>query len=160
MAIVLTLNPRELGKFERKLKAKFDTIIRESLEATARQAQLEARALARRQGILDRGGFQRGLRVVAKGRDSITLYNTAPHARFVEGGRRAGARMPPKAPILAWVLRRGMPASAWWPVARKIAERGIKPRRVLTQPTFQRRMRKLMRDNALRSLNKAIRGMR
>jgi hypothetical protein len=66
-----------------------------------------------------------------------TIRATAPHARPVEFGRRAGARMPPVSAIESWVTAHGMPAEAAFVVARAIGRRGIPPRPFLLN-TFAR----------------------
>lgn len=160
MAINIKVDMRKLGKFERKLGEQFRTTLSDAITKAAAEVQAEARKLALRKKIFDLGRFYGGLRAVPKGGTSLTLYNTARHSPFVEGGRRAGARMPPLAAILPWVLRRGMPASAAFPVARKIAKRGIKPRRVMTQPTFQRRARSILARHVNDAFKKATRRAR
>ncbi|MBI1234884.1 MAG: hypothetical protein GC208_10325 [Alphaproteobacteria bacterium] len=37
---------------------------------------------------------------------SVTLYNSAPHAEFVEEGTRPRSKMPPLLPILLWLSRK------------------------------------------------------
>lgn len=160
MAVVIQVDMRKLGKFERQLSSRMGPALSAAIARAAIEIQADARSLALREKIYDRGRFYSGLRVVTKGQYGITAYNTAKHSIFVEGGRRPGARMPPKAAILAWVLRHGMPASAWWPVARKIAQRGIKPRKVLTQPTFQKRARATLNRHVREALTKAVRSSR
>lgn len=160
MAVVIKVDMRNLGKFEKRLAGRLAPALAAAVTRAAAEIQTDARSLALREKIYDRGRFYSGLRVVPKGQYALTIYNTAKHAVYVEAGRRPGARMPPKAPILAWVLRRGMPASAWWPVARKIAIKGIAPRKVVTQPTFQRRARATLNRHVVAALKAATRGAR
>jgi len=160
MAINLKTDMRKLGKYERRLGTQFASVLSSAVTKAAAEIQAEARRLALRKKIYDLGRFHAGLRAVPKGANSVTLYNTTKHAPFVEGGRRAGARMPPREAILPWVLRKGLPASAAWPIARAIARRGIKPRRVITQPTFQRRARSILAKHVNAAMQKAHRRAR
>jgi hypothetical protein len=66
----------------------------------------------------------------------------ADYSRWVEGkinqfrfGRRPG-RMPPDAPIRAWVAIKGLPESAVFPIRRKIAREGTRAQPFLT-PSFE-----------------------
>lgn len=56
------------------------------------------------------------------------------YAVVVHEGRRAGSRMPPLDPIKAWARRHGLPESAAFPIARKIARKGTKGRKYLAGP--------------------------
>lgn len=156
MAVNLKIDMRKLGKFERSLGAKYETTLKRALKKAAVEILDAARQRALQQRIYDLGRFFSGLRAVARKDYSITVYNTAKHAVFVERGRRAGARMPPKRAILEWVLRHGMPASAWYPVARKIAERGIRPRKVVESQTFHRLAKQIMRDRVAEAMDEAM----
>lgn len=49
----------------------------------------------------------------------------APHALVNEKGRGAGKKMPPQGVLLPWMARHGIPASAEFPVRRKIGRKGI-----------------------------------
>lgn len=131
----IVIKPGELGKFEQRLGRELKAARLRALHAVGQQAT-RMLAFASRP-IKDLGSFGAGWRYQAAF-DRLHLFNTAPHAVYVEGGRRPGAKMPPLDPIRAWVLRHGMPASAAWPVARKIARDGIKARPVLTDPKMQR----------------------
>ncbi len=73
----------------------------------------------------DTGKLKRGLRFTFRGNRGI-IESTAKHTPYVIRGRQPGT-FPPVSAILGWVGRRGMPASAAFPVARKIAEQGIAP---------------------------------
>lgn len=70
---------------------------------------------------------------------------------FVEGGRRAGAKMPPKEPIATWMATVGIDASLEWVIRRSIAKKGIKPKHYLKdwinakEPSWQ----KLLGDAAV-----------
>jgi hypothetical protein len=57
--------------------------------------------------------------------------------KYVEGGRRPG-KMPPLKKISDWCIVVGITASAAYPIARKIAENGIKPKNILRNLIEQR----------------------
>ena len=56
----------------------------------------------------------------------------ADYYRFVESGRKPGSRMPPEAPILAWMKRegiaRGRENEILYAIRKSIAIKGIRPR--------------------------------
>jgi hypothetical protein len=55
----------------------------------------------------------------------------APHAyKFIQSGRRAGARMPPMQALVPWFNALGIPRDRWFPILRAISIRGIQPRDV------------------------------
>ncbi len=79
----------------------------------------------------DTGKLKRGLRFTFRGNKGI-VESTAKHTPFVIRGRQPGT-FPPVNAILGWVGRRGIPASAAFPIARKIAEEGIDPNDFLSR---------------------------
>jgi hypothetical protein len=86
------------------------------------------------------------------GAESVRVFNRMVYATFVEHGRRAGARMPPRAPIERWARSRlGLSAeearAAAYPIARAIAERGIRARPVgaKTLPAIRRAVSRAVR---------------
>lgn len=83
VAVTIKLDMRQLGKFEKRLKARFETELNRAMVKAAAEIQSDARQLALRQKIYDLGRFYGGLRAVPKGGNSVTLYNTAKHAVFV-----------------------------------------------------------------------------
>ena len=88
------------------------------------------------EGAINTGGYRRQWRV-AKIARGARLYNENPAASTIEGGRRAGGRMPPLREVERWARRRmGLSADearrAAYPIARAIARRGLRPRRVMT----------------------------
>lgn len=69
--------------------------------------------------------------------DGAAVFNDRGYAPVIDGGRRAGAPMPPKRAIEQWAMRRlGLSGAearqAAYPIARAIARRGLRPRRVLS----------------------------
>jgi len=58
---------------------------------------------------------------------------TRDYASVVELGRRPGGKLPPRGPIERWTKLVLGDASLWFVVARAIARRGTKPRRMFAQ---------------------------
>ena len=52
---------------------------------------------------------------------------SAIHMKYVESGRRAGAKPPPVAPIKEWARHKGIDEGLAYPIAKSIGEKGIKP---------------------------------
>ncbi len=65
----------------------------------------------------------------------IEIY-AEDYLRYVDQGRRPG-KFPPLQPIKKWVSIKGLPAEAAFPIARKIAMKGINPTRVVN-PTLKK----------------------
>jgi hypothetical protein len=100
-----------------------------AIESQAEQAVADMKAATVAAGKVDRGTLRDGW-TITRFQNQYAFgvrIGGAAHAIFAEDGRRAGARMPPLDVIRDWVQRHGMPASAAYPVARAIAERGIQP---------------------------------
>lgn len=125
--VVISL--QDLGKREFRLSRQ----ARKAAQAESMRACAdEVRELltAKSQPIFDRGLFRAGWRTEVKVK-SIVVRNIVLHAKFVENGRRAGARMPPLKAIREWLIRRGANPGLAFPVARAIAIRGIRARSIL-----------------------------
>jgi hypothetical protein len=89
--------------------------------------------------IKDTGAFKKGWRARAVF-TRLEFWNAVMHAQYVEGGRRAGAAMPPVSVIEAWALRKiGIPGLGFV-IARNIARNGIRPRPVLKRDDTQARL--------------------
>jgi hypothetical protein len=138
MSRIMKVDPRDLGKFEKRLAQR----VRLSVPTALRKAGRRAVGLLkeRSSGIKDLGAFQVGWAAVV-GFNDLELLNRCPWWIYVEMGRRAGARPPPIAAILPWVIRHlGNPDLAWV-VARNIGIRGIKARPVLKDPAVFEQIR-------------------
>ena len=94
-------------------------------------------------GAIDRGQLRRAVTSTASaigtGAQAI-LGVKLPYARPVEEGRRAGATLPPTAPIAAWLGRHGGDPKRAFVVARSIGRRGIRARPYL-KPAAERAVR-------------------
>jgi hypothetical protein len=141
------IRPEDVA-LRRRLSAKrLRTEVQKEQEKFRRNAVAFMRQKAIAKGIYFKGRFVKG--ITADRRASlkleVRLFNRAPHAIFVEMGRRAGARRPPFHVILNWVrIKFGLSGKAAirvaWAVIQKIHFRGIKKRQVLTSPTFRRQL--------------------
>jgi hypothetical protein len=137
---VIEIKAGQLGKFEGRFARELKNAQLRAMHAVGKAA---VRMLAfASKDIKDLGTYQVGWRYQAAF-TKLFLRNIAAHAVNVERGRRAGAAMPPLAPIRAWALRHGMSASAAWPIARAIARRGIPARPVLLKPENQRSIKQV-----------------
>lgn len=86
-------------------------------------------------GAFNTGEFNRAWK--AEGTDyGARVYNDRPYAGVIEGGRRPGSRFPPMKLVARWAQRRlGLSekeaARAAYPIAKAIAKRGLKGRKVM-----------------------------
>jgi hypothetical protein len=131
----------ERARYKRVVKAVQDTVMTSGVTT----AVLLTRAgTARRPAPINVGSYIRAWQ--AKHLDNgAVLFNDAPHAIFVERGRRPGARMPPKAVIAEWldqkmrgrIRARGKrlqeAARLAFVVARAIGKRGLPAHRIMAR---------------------------
>lgn len=137
-----TVTPKQLGLYERSLvrALRRETIAASQVKAAKESLRLlqkrtrEARPASRGggPGAVDTEAFLKGWEVQPRGR-YVSVRNTAPHAVYVELGRRAHATPPPIAALVPWVRRklglRGKAArAAARAIARKIGMRGLRGR--------------------------------
>lgn len=119
-------------------------------------------------GAFNTGNYRRSWQTEMGREDGLPtaiIRNAAPYAGVIEYGRRAGAKAPPISVIEPWVRRKlGVPfkkaRSVAFLIARSIKRRGLKPRYVLTSRTQQFKLEKAFREEVVRSLIDAARGMR
>ena len=112
---------------------------------------------------IDKRAYIDGFKVKALAASGqVEIVNTAPHAVFVEKGRRKGARRPPVEAITPWVRRkfglRGKRArSMAFAVSTSISRKGIKKKPVskMAAPGIKRAYLKALRDYNLEWLKKA-----
>ena len=130
MTFVFRVRPDELGDFEKKFGRRMRFEARDALHRSAKRILPVLRAKSVR--INDLGEFRDGWTYTLLPKLVLDLWNRAKHAIFVENGRGAGKPMPPDLPIREWAIRHGI--SNVWALRRAIAERGIRPRRVLSHP--------------------------
>lgn len=85
-----------------KLGARLVLMARKAAEHGRTRAQI----LARQEGLRATGTYERSF-IVVDTTDGAIMANAAKHAYFVERGRRAGAKPPPAAVILRWLMDKG-----------------------------------------------------
>lgn len=132
----------QYGQHQARVAAGMRGAMERALARAGAQGVGLLRSATRARGIRDLGGFERGWAVRQSSWQQLRFYNSSPYAPFVENGRRAGARMPPPAALVPWVERHfGVTGAAArglaFVIARRIAQRGIRARRVLTDPLVQ-----------------------
>ena len=131
-----TVDPRDLGKYERKLKRSFVPMMSRGMkvasETLVERLKMKSVLLVRPY----RGQFNAGW--ATKRIDWLTraVFNRAKHSPFVEGGRAPGGAPPPVSALEPWVQKvMGIPAPesrrVAFLIARKIGRRGIAARPVL-----------------------------
>jgi hypothetical protein len=86
-------------------------------------------------GAVDTGNYLRRWKSAPLS-NGVVIFNDAPYAGVIEGGRRAGS-MPPLKAIARWAqLRLGLSkkeaVQAAFPIAKAIAKRGLRARNVLS----------------------------
>lgn len=111
-------------------------------------------------GAVDTGEFLRSWGTSCD-EDSAAIFNRAPYAGVVEGGRRPGARQPPSKPLAKWAQRRlGLSekeaAGVGFVIARAIGKRGLKGRHILDGAKLQ--MTKFIHQEIRRELQAVIAG--
>lgn len=77
----------------------------------------------------DRGGYKKGVKKRVSGfafGTIMLIYNSAPHAEWVEKGRKPGSSPPPPAPILGWVRRHNIGVGAFAVKSRRPISAGTK----------------------------------
>ena len=87
--------------------------------------------------IFDRGTFRRSWKSAPTER-GVRVFNDAPYAGVIEGGRRPGARQPPSNVMEQWAKRKlGLndldAKAAAFALARSIGKKGIKGKPILEQ---------------------------
>lgn len=154
---MIQIKAGELGKFEQRLGRELRAAQLRAMHAVGKAA-VRMLAFASR-NVKDLGTYQTSWRYQAAF-TRLYVRNVAAHAIYVERGRRAGARMPPLAPIRAWAVRHGMSPSAAWPIARAIAARGIAARPTLFRPDVQKGIRQTWRAAMIGAMSDAARRAR
>lgn len=163
--IVITVRPENFGRLERRLGDGVRAVVQRGMRATGRDALKILRdqtALARIPAVS--GGYVNGWRAQLRG-DELRIFNAAPYAVYVEGGRQPGARMPPIDALIPWVRKvLGAPEDrirqVAFLVARAIARRGIRPRPVMMKPVTRELIRKAFLRNMDREITRALRSAR
>lgn len=111
-------------------------------------------------GAVNTGHYLRAWRAVATQRGA-QIANSAPYSGVIEDGRRKGARTPPRQAIARWAQRKlGLTEKeaqrAAFAIARSIAKRGLRPRKVLG--SVLERIAKAALQEIAREVAKTLRG--
>lgn len=66
--------------------------------------------------------------------DIVVSLLVNDYIKFIESGRRAGAKLPPFQPIYEWCKRKGLPSdnSTVWAICKAISRDGIAPRPIMS----------------------------
>jgi hypothetical protein len=155
VATVVTTARRFPGEVKR-LHERIQRAIVIATHEVAHRGLAEAVQITNAERIVDTGAYKRAFRVddAAQRRSTdgkrdmrfskqpAMLINNAPHATYIEHGRRPGARPPPLEPIRRWVERKlGIPPEASLRVAfairAAIAKRGMPAKKVMFR-TYQK----------------------
>jgi len=123
----------ELQALLAKLSAQATETVKRQLAASGLELETEAKKNLGSVGGVDTGQARANTRYrSAEGGMAAEVYSPNPVAAALEFGTApAGAlkqHMPPSSALVGWVRRHGMPESAAYAVARKIALRGIRAR--------------------------------
>lgn len=111
-------------------------------------------------GAVDTGGFKMRWRMFEIDGGARVL-NEHPAAAVIDGGRRAGAKMPPIEPIARWAQRKlgksYEEALAMAPnIARAIKLRGLWPRQILSGSEAQAQIEAILEQEVMASLDAAL----
>jgi hypothetical protein len=83
---------------------------------------------------------------------SYTLKVVAEeYLKYVDEGRRAGAKPPPVKPIKEWAKQKGLDEGLAYPIAKSIGEKGIKPINVI-----ERALNKALKSIEYRQLEDGV----
>jgi Bacteriophage HK97-gp10, putative tail-component len=122
------------------LLANFPDWVDSANEATAAEIRDEAKRNVRQIDAFDTGELYDSIEYsVSRLGHRVEVYSTSKHAPFIEFG--TAPHFPPVAAIRAWCVRKGIPESAAFPIARAISERGT-PERPWLYPAFKVGMRR------------------
>jgi hypothetical protein len=135
-ARTVKLSLTNAGEYYRKLGKEYPRAIQRGLiRGSARAVNILQQATEDAKSF-DRGEYKRGWKATVEDR-SARVFNAAPHAVFVEYGRRPG-RMPPVDVLARWAGRKGLAGkgrgkaeravSIGWAIAKTIAKHGLKGR--------------------------------
>lgn len=144
MSVRVRLTVKQFAAHLSRLGAGFQPAVVHALQSGAlRAVPLLQQATAQAPPASDRGsvgavntGFYRTAWSARSRPDGAVIANAAPYAGVIEYGRRAGAKTPPAEAIARWAQRKlGLSEeearAAAFPIARAIARRGLRERRVL-----------------------------
>lgn len=165
---VLRMNPREFARYHERLAREFKPTLLRGLRAGAARAlpylvdRTRAAPPANPAGIgaggaVNTGNLIGGWRVKPLP-DGAAIINLRSYGPTVDGGRRAGSKLPPLKDITRWIMRRlGKSESEArklaFPFARAIARRGLIARKILTGEDAQIRISELVHEEMQHELD-------
>ena len=156
---VLKVTSKSMGAVNRQraLMLSSRSTVRDAYKRAAFESVGWLRVRTKEEKKVDLGGFLRGwfaqVMTVAGGDVSTVISNMAPHARYVEDGRRPG-KMPPVAKIAAWAGRKMGRPDLGFVIARAIGRRGIGPTPILKSEDFKVRIREIVRREVQRGMDR------
>ncbi len=135
MTIVVKVSAKQWGNYLRQLGARMVPAARRGALAAAYRAVAQLQRETSQDNLVNTANYKRSWRADRTELGAV-VANQAPYAAVIEEGRRAGSRQPPTEYIKRWAQRRlglseAEAAAAAFPIARAIAKKGLKPRRVL-----------------------------
>lgn len=82
-------------------------------------------------------------------------FEAIDYFKFVESGRKAGSKFPPKEPIINWMQTRGIDKKLEYIIRKSIAKKGIKPTQI-TEVIFSEAELKLLQDEIEKAYKKDL----
>lgn len=133
ISIEFTNLPEFIGAFQRG-----PVVVQEELFRSARTIALQGEALSKMSYTAGRWTGNAINSIYGKAEQTgdgaaATFGASAEYAIVIDQGRRAGAKMPPKGALLAWMQAKGIPADREFLVRRKIARSGIPAKPFVTK---------------------------
>lgn len=154
MSDVFSIDIKELDGFVKSLNDA-PQILHQELDSGARRIAFHGESLSKVYAPVWLGNLVNSIysRVESGGAMVSAIWGaTAEYAAAVDKGRRAGARMPPKGALLAWMAAHGIAEEAEFVVRRAIGEKGIAAR-----PFVTRALSEISRDGfATKELGDAV----
>lgn len=148
MALAIKVSPAQLPE---ALREHAKQALKEIHQAVFETCQIEGQQIIQAEidatspPPVDRGTYRRSFKV-AKTESGVSIYNPLLYASVLEEGRRPGGKMPPLDEITRWVIRKGLvkgrgrgasrdkaARAIAYVIARGIARKGMKPRRILAR---------------------------
>lgn len=166
---LLKLNAKQFARYHKSLAHRFKPTLLRGIHAGAQRAipyLVDATRTAKpasehgSTGAANTGYFINRWRVL-RTKDGAIIKNVTPYGPVIDGGRRRGAKMPPLKPLIAW-LRRRLGKSAEeakrmaYPVARAIARRGLKARKILTSREARQKILDLVKEETIHEIEREL----